>query len=32
MIEEDALLLHPVFTIFSVTDHMIYQRNPETAP
>lgn len=31
-IEEDALLLHPVFTTFSATDHVIYLRNPETAP
>lgn len=31
-IEEDALLLHPVFTSFSVTDHIIYLRNTETNP
>lgn len=31
-IEEDALLLHPVFTSFSVTDHLIYLRNTETVP
>lgn len=31
-IEKDALLLHPVFTSFSITDHVIYLRNTETAP
>jgi|GEM_PF-5606177 hypothetical protein len=32
LIEEDALLLHPVFTSFSATDHIIYLRNTETVP
>lgn len=31
-IEDDALLLHPVFTTFSETEHVIYLRDPETAP
>lgn len=32
LIEDDALLLHPVFSSFSETEHVIYLRNTETTP
>lgn len=31
-IEKDALLLQPVYTSFTATEHIIYLRNTETAP
>ena len=31
-IEEDVLLLQPIYTSFTAADHVIYLRNAETAP